>query len=123
MRPLVFGVLLLLLSVFTTASSQGLDDVASYAEQLAKQRLFAGMLHVDQGKALKTPQLVGGWWGGGGWRKGPTHPPSNLTNCDSYRCGMLFKVATGRVWMLKQALYGVSVHAMLSMAGAVRQVV
>jgi hypothetical protein len=48
---LVFGVLLLLLSVFTGASSQGFDEVASYAEQLAKQRLFAGMLHVDQGQS------------------------------------------------------------------------
>lgn len=31
------------------AAGQGLADVQSYAEQLSQQRLFAGMLHVEQG--------------------------------------------------------------------------
>jgi hypothetical protein len=31
------------------ASSEGLPEVERYEEQLAQQRLFAGMLHVEQG--------------------------------------------------------------------------
>lgn len=76
MWQLVFGVLLLLLSVFTTA--RGLDDVASYAEQLAKQRLFAGMLHVDQGKVLKTPQRSLWVVGGAEGTNAPTQQPYKL---------------------------------------------
>lgn len=75
MRQLVFGVLLLLLSVFTT---EGLDDVARYAEQLAKQRLFAGMLHVDQGKVLKTPQRSLWVVGGAEGTNAPTQQPYKL---------------------------------------------
>jgi hypothetical protein len=44
---LLFFVQLLL--VGKLAASQGLPEVEKYAEQLAQQRLFAGMLHVEQG--------------------------------------------------------------------------
>jgi hypothetical protein len=39
-----------LLLVGHLAASQSLAKVEQYAEQLAQQRLFAGMLHVEQGK-------------------------------------------------------------------------
>jgi D-serine dehydratase len=44
---LLFSVQLLLAGKL--AASQGLPEVEKYAEQLAQQRLFAGMLHVEQG--------------------------------------------------------------------------
>lgn len=40
-----------LLLVGQLAASQGLPEVEQYAQRLAQQRLFAGMLHVEQGNA------------------------------------------------------------------------
>jgi len=44
---LELNILLLLLA--HSAKAYSLPEAEQYAEQLAQQRLFAGMLHVDQG--------------------------------------------------------------------------
>jgi hypothetical protein len=46
---LLFFVQLLLVGELAASHGQGLPEVEKYAEQLAQQRLFAGMLHVEQG--------------------------------------------------------------------------
>lgn len=45
----LLAVQLQLLLVGQLTASQGLREVEQYAQQLAQQRLFAGMLHVEQG--------------------------------------------------------------------------
>lgn len=43
-----------LLLVGKLSASKGLPEVEQYAEHLAHQRLFAGMLHVEQGALVRA---------------------------------------------------------------------